>query len=47
MVYLKNLLLISAAGMMFGCGIWANIVDTPLSATRGAWATQAARGHVY
>jgi hypothetical protein len=45
--YLKNLLLISAAGMLFGCAIWANIVDTPLSATRGAWVSQAARGHVY
>jgi hypothetical protein len=47
MGYLKNLLLISAAGMLFGCAIWANIVDTPLSATRGAWVAQAARGLVY
>ena len=47
MGYAKNLLLISAVGLMFGCAIWANIVDTPLSGTRGAWITQASRGMAY
>jgi hypothetical protein len=47
MGYLKKFLLISAAGFMFGCAIWANIVDTPLSGTRAAWITQASRGMAY
>jgi len=47
MAHLKNLLLISVAGLMFGCAIWANTVDTPLAGTRTAWITQASRGMAY
>ena len=47
MEYWKQLVLISAAGLLFGCAVWANVANAPLSEMRGAWITHAARGTVY
>jgi|UPI000424DD73 hypothetical protein len=47
MGYWKRLLLITGAIVLFGCGIWANVANAPLSETRGVWITQAMRGVAY
>jgi hypothetical protein len=47
MSYWKRLLLITVAIVLFGCGLWANVANAPLSETRGLWITQAMRGTAY
>jgi len=47
MSYVTRGLVTSAALLLLGGGIWANIGKTPLSEMRGLWITQASRGMAY
>jgi hypothetical protein len=47
MSYWARLMLMMAAIFLFGCGVWANMANAPLSEMRGAWVTQAMRGMIY
>jgi len=46
MTNLKKFLIITAALMLIGCGVWANVGKAPLSEMRGAWISQAMPGRV-
>jgi hypothetical protein len=47
MTYWARLMLTTTAVFLFGCAIWANMTNAPLSEMRGSWVTQAMRGMVY
>jgi hypothetical protein len=47
MSYVTPVLVTSAALLLLGGGIWANMGKTPLSEMRGLWITQASRGMAY
>jgi hypothetical protein len=47
MRYVLRVLVTSAALLLLGSGIWANIDKKPLSEMRGLWITQATRGMAY
>ncbi len=47
MSYLARLMLTTLAIFLFGCAIWANVANAPLSEMRGAWLSQAMRGMIY
>lgn len=47
MSYRARLMLTTVAIFLFGCGIWANIANAPMSEMRGGWVNQAMRGMIY
>ena len=47
MTYIGKLTFATAAILLIGGGIWANLAKTPLPEMRGLWVTQAMRGMAY
>jgi len=47
MQHAVRVLATSAALMLLGCGLWANVSNAPFPEMRGLWVTQAMRGGVY